>query len=257
MQDLEVGPRLRARRKIARVANSILAFTLGAVALLTMPAAGLAYRMGLAGLPGALLQGMRWAAYLGIAAIVVSAVSMMLASRRRVRHGIALAAAGLVLGALAVVIPLSWQNRARSVPPIHDITTDTSDPPMFERVVPLRADAPNTLDYDENVGAQQRAAYPDVVPLTLPLPADAAFARALETARDAGWDIVDADQEARRIEATDTTFWFGFKDDVVIRVRPQGEGARVDVRSVSRVGRSDVGTNARRIRDFLASLQEG
>lgn len=239
------------------LANSILAFTLGAVAVLVMPAAGVAYRLGLVPLPGALLQGMRWAAYLGIAAVVVSAVTMVLAYRRRVRYGVALAAAGLALGAIAVLIPLSWQSRARSVPPIHDITTDTADPPTFERVAALRAGAPNTLDYDPKVGAQQRQAYPDVVPVTLAMAPDAAFERALAAARDAGWEIVDADQEARRIEATDTTFWFGFKDDVVIRLRPSGEGTRVDVRSVSRVGRSDVGTNARRIRAYLESLQAG
>ena len=239
------------------MANSVLAFLLGAVAVLVLPAAGLAYRTGMLPLPAALLQGMRSAAYLGVAAIIVSAIAMALAYRRRVRRGIVLAAAGLVLGALAAGIPLRWQRTARSVPPIHDITTDTVDPPTFERVVALRAGAPNTLDYDPSVGQQQRAAYPDVMPVTLPVPPDAAFEHALDTARDAGWDIVDADREARRIEATDTTFWFGFKDDVVIRLTPAGAGTRVDVRSVSRVGRSDVGTNARRIREYLASLQAG
>ena len=239
------------------MANSVLAFILGAVAVLMLPAAGVAYRTGVLPLPAALLQGMRWAAYLGVAAVVVSTIALALAYRRRLRPGIALAAAGLVLGAIAVGIPLRWQSTARSVPPIHDISTDTVDPPTFERVVALRAGAPNTLDYDANVGQQQRQAYPDVVPVTLPVPPDAAFDRALNAARDDGWEIVDADQEARRIEATDTTFWFGFKDDVVIRLRPAGDGTRVDVRSVSRVGRSDVGTNARRIREYLASLQAG
>ena len=74
---------------------------------------------------------------------------------------------------------------------------------------------------------------------------------------DRHWELVDANREARRIEATDTTFWFGFKDDIVIRLTPEGEFTRVDMRSVSRVGRSDVGTNARRIREFLESLQAG
>jgi uncharacterized protein (DUF1499 family) len=242
---------------VLALANSILAFTLGAMAVLVMPAAALAYRFGLLPLPGALLQGLRWAAYLGIAAVVVSAIALVLARRRRVRHGVALAAAGFALGAVAIAIPVSWLRAARSVPAIHDITTDTTNPPTFERVIPLRAGAPNTLDYDPDVGEQQRQAYPDVVPVTLAMPPDAAFERALETARDAGWEIVDADPKARRIEATDTTFWFGFKDDVVIRLRPSGDGTRVDVRSVSRVGRSDAGTNARRIRDYLESLHAG
>jgi uncharacterized protein (DUF1499 family) len=70
-----------------------------------------------------------------------------------------------------------------------------------------------------------------------------------------GWDIVAADAPAGRIEATATTRWFGFKDDVVVRIEPAGEGSRIDVRSVSRVGGSDVGTNAKRIRAYLRRLQ--
>ena len=69
-----------------------------------------------------------------------------------------------------------------------------------------------------------------------------------------GWEIVESDPERGRIEATDTTPWFGFQDDIVVRVRPEGVGSRVDVRSVSRVGRSDGGTNARRIEDYLEKL---
>ena len=69
-----------------------------------------------------------------------------------------------------------------------------------------------------------------------------------------GWEIVDANPGQGRIEATDATFWFGFKDDMVVRVAPTETGSRVDVRSLSRVGRSDVGTNAKRIRAFLARL---
>jgi uncharacterized protein (DUF1499 family) len=81
-----------------------------------------------------------------------------------------------------------------------------------------------------------------------------AFDRALGAARAMGWRIVDANPGQGRIEATDTTFWFGFQDDVVIRVAPTETGSRVDVRSLSRAGRSDVGTNAKRVRAFLARL---
>jgi uncharacterized protein (DUF1499 family) len=102
---------------------------------------------------------------------------------------------------------------------------------------------------------QQREGYPDLAPVTLSLPPEQAFDRALTVAQDDGWEIVTADRTAGRIEATDTTFWFGFKDDVVVRLTPWGTGTRVDVRSVSRVGRSDVGTNARRITSFLEAVQ--
>jgi uncharacterized protein (DUF1499 family) len=92
------------------------------------------------------------------------------------------------------------------------------------------------------------------VPLTLELPPPAAFNRALDAARRMGWDIVAADNRAGRIEATATTIWFAFKDDVVIRVTPSANGSRIDVRSLSRVGKGDLGTNARRVRAYLASL---
>ncbi len=90
----------------------------------------------------------------------------------------------------------------------------------------------------------------------LPLPPPQAFEQALRMARDMGWTIVDSNPGEGRIEATDMTFWFGFKDDIVIRIVPAAQGSRVDVRSVSRVGRSDVGTNAKRIRKFLKKLKE-
>jgi uncharacterized protein (DUF1499 family) len=97
-------------------------------------------------------------------------------------------------------------------------------------------------------------AYPDLGPKMLPYPPGVAFERVLVAARQMGWEIIDADAAEGRIEASDTTFWFGFVDDVVIRIAPDGEGSRVDVRSVSRVGRSDVGANAKRIRTFLKKL---
>jgi uncharacterized protein (DUF1499 family) len=146
-------------------------------------------------------------------------------------------------------------RQARLLPPIHDITTDLDDPPAFEAILPLRAGAPNPAAYGgPEVAAAQRAGYPDLAPLRLNASVPEAYRRALAAARGMGWDIVAADSAAGRIEATATTRWFGFKDDVVVRVRAAGAGARVDVRSVSRVGRSDVGTNARRIREYLGRV---
>ena len=122
--------------------------------------------------------------------------------------------------------------------------------------MPLRAEAANALNRTPDVAVQQRRGHLDLAPLTLPEPSAQVFARARTTAERLGWEIVKADPAAGLIEATDTTRWFGFVDDVVIRVTPWGSGTRVDLRSVSRVGRSDIGTNAERIRDFLAALQE-
>ena len=163
----------------------------------------------------------------------------------------------LLLVVAAFATPVSKLREASRVPRIHDITTDTASPPRFVSVVPLRAGAPNSVEYGgPELAAQQRQGYPDLQPLSLPVPPNQAFDRALATARKMGWEIVASDPPSGRIEATDTTFWFGFKDDVVIRVAPAENGSRIDVRSLSRVGLSDVGTNAARIRRYLAALRD-
>jgi uncharacterized protein (DUF1499 family) len=120
--------------------------------------------------------------------------------------------------------------------------------------VPLRAEAPNSLEYSQDAARQQRDAYPDIKPLILEVPAAQVFDRAVAAARESGWEIVASNADAGRIEATDTTTFFGFKDDIVVRLTPLESRTVVDVRSVSRVGRGDVGTNARRIREFLDRL---
>jgi uncharacterized protein (DUF1499 family) len=150
---------------------------------------------------------------------------------------------------------LHWQRIARSVPPINDITTDTANPPVYVAVLPLRAGAPVSADYPgAETAAKQQSAYPDIRPVELNVAPDVAYARALDTARSFGWAIDATDAASGRIEATATTPWFGFQDDIVIRVSPTATGSRVDIRSHSRVGRSDLGTNAARIRAFIAKL---
>ena len=163
----------------------------------------------------------------------------------------------LVLGLLVMVGPAIFVQKASRVPAIHDITTDTVNPPAFVDVIPIRqaAGADNPPEYPgASVAAQQKAAYPDLATRDLTLPPDQAFARALAAARAMGWEIVAEKAAEGRIEATATTPWFGFKDDIVIRVVATSGGARVDVRSKSRVGRSDVGANAARIRGFMNAL---
>jgi uncharacterized protein (DUF1499 family) len=148
-----------------------------------------------------------------------------------------------------------FRRTAQSVPPIHDISTDTDNPPPFVAVVERRRDASNPVEYGgPEIAAQQHRAYPDLHPVTLSDPPARAFERALEAARGQGWEIVASAPADGRIEATDTTRFFGFKDDVVVRVKPEGTGSRVDVRSLSRVGKSDVGKNASRIRAYLRAL---
>lgn len=218
-------------------------------------AAALGYRWELWAL-GTAFTVLRWSAYAAIGSVVLSLVALVIAAINRDK-GLYVAIAGLVLGLLVVGLPYQQLRIARSVPPIHDITTDTDDPPQFDALLPLRAGSPNSAEYGgQEIAEQQRRAYPDIGPASLSLPRSAAFEQALAVARDMGWNVVYADEDEGRIEATDRTFWFGFTDDIVIRVEAGANGSRVDVRSVSRVGRSDVGTNARRIRRYLEALYE-
>jgi uncharacterized protein (DUF1499 family) len=227
----------------------------GAAALLVALASGLlllltgpGYRIGAWPLQTAFTL-MRWSVYGGLLGLLLAGVALW-KDRGRSLFGVV----AVVIALATVAIPLRWQRIARSAPPIHDITTDTANPPTFEAVVPLRKDARNSLDYSQEVARQQRDAYPDIKPLVLEIPAAQVFDRAVRAARDAGWDLVNVSAETWRIEATDTTTFFGFKDDIAVRLTPIGSRTVVDVRSVSRVGRGDAGTNARRIREYLAAL---
>ena len=167
------------------------------------------------------------------------------------------AAVATIAGALIVLLPLSQVVGARGKPRIHDISTDLADPPRFSAVLAVRTNAMNGVpDHIDDVTAGlQRQGYPDLVTLDLPLPADAAFAKALEAAKTMNWEIVSTRPADGILEATDTTAWFGFHDDIVVRIRPAGEHSRLDVRSTSRVGRGDAGKNADRIRKYLERLR--
>jgi uncharacterized protein (DUF1499 family) len=198
---------------------------------------------------------LRWAAYGAIAAAALSVAALFWSRRKGSRGGFALALAGLVLSVVVLAVPLQHRQMAGGAPPIHDITTDTEDPPRFVAIAPLRADASNPVEYAGADAARlQRQAYPDIRPLILDLPPERAFQRALDVAEEQGWEIVDQSASEGRIEATARTFWFGFRDDVVIRLTPLGGRTVVDIRSKSRVGRGDMGANARRIRDYLGDL---
>jgi uncharacterized protein (DUF1499 family) len=159
-----------------------------------------------------------------------------------------------ILGAAPVVFIVVAVVGAHGLPLIHDISTDTADPPRFVAAQTLRAEAENTLDINPADAAFQTRAYPDIQPLRTPLAPAAAFERALATARQLGWEVHAQDGQGGRIEAVDTTPIFGFHDDVAIRIRPAGDGSVIDLRSVSRVGRGDLGANAKRIRRFMATF---
>jgi uncharacterized protein (DUF1499 family) len=218
--------------------------------------AGPAYRTEVVTL-GVAIQTMRWAVTVALGGAAVALVAVLLSLARPVVPRARGRAALALLVNVAVAAPpvyMYWQ--LQHLPKIHDISTSPSDPPAFEAVLPLRKAARNAVDYRASTAAEQRKGYPDIAPLALPLAPPVAFERAVQAARSMGWDIVATAPEKLRLEATDTTLLFGFKDDVVVRVTPQANGSVVDVRSLSRVGGSDFGTNAKRVRAYLKRLSD-
>ena len=201
-------------------------------------------------------------------ALLVSIVGFLAATAKGVPISKGAVALAIVVGLVLVGYLLSWLKTGMGVPPIHEISTDLDNPPAFVDIRPLR-DKPgiNPVDYVReqpgrggktiNVPDAQRKAYPDIQPLVLPVSPDQAFARVENAAKSLGLTIVAAVPAEGRLEATATTFFFGFKDDVVARIRAEGSGSRIDLRSKSRVGLGDAGTNAKRVRALLAKVQAG
>jgi hypothetical protein len=209
---------------------------------------------------------LKWAFYAVVAGAVLALVGLALARRARNSRLVAANAIALVV-ALAFILYLGAQVRtARSVPAIHDVTTNLDDLPQFSRLavrpdnleeVPAgdRAELA-ALDPEARWKALHREAYGDLGTITVPADVPGVIRRAEALARERGWEVARVDTAAGILEATDTSTFFRFKDDVVVRARPApGGGAAVDMRSISRVGVSDVGVNAERVREFLEDLE--
>lgn len=201
---------------------------------------------------------------LGCAAItvIVFVIGRQRASARTAQM-VTIAALATIAAGVAWYIPQSYlPGQGANIPPIHDISTDLVNPPQFVDVLPLRGENSNPTVYgtgNPNMSPQehaerQRDAYPDVTTRTYDDSATVIFERALAAVDSLGWELVAQDPNAGRIEATDTTFWFRFKDDVVIRIVQTPSGTVVDARSTSRVGLSDVGKNAQRLRAFFNEI---
>lgn len=232
-----------------------LALLAGVVAAVLVGGAAPAYRYADIGL-GSAFKMMEFGVYAAAATAVLAVLWIIVSAVTRSMEGLMFFVLALVLAIGAAYMPLNMRMTAAKLPLIHDITTDTANPPVFVAIAPLRADAPNGVDYKTDPAEQQKG-YPDIAPLIVPdvTPADL-FQRAEATARAMNWEIVSAEAAEGRIEATDTTAWWGFKDDIVIRIVPEGTGSRLDIRSMSRLGKSDIGKNAERVRAFLAKLKE-
>lgn len=221
------------------------------IAFLLVALPGPLYKYGIVDL-GTAFTGFKFGVFAGIAALILLVLQMIF-KRKTVTLGSTVIA--LLLSAIAIAMPLSMMNKGKSVPPIHDISTDLINPPKFVAIAPLRADAPNPVEYaGAEAAKQQRDAYPDLKTLSY-TQSKSELVKATEQAiNNLGWDLVNSDVDKGIVEATDSTMWFGFKDDVVVRVTDNGSERLLDIRSKSRVGGSDLGKNAGRIHDFIEDL---
>jgi len=199
-------------------------------------------------------------AFLAALAVILGVAVLAIAVRAQGLRHAATAVIAIVIGAAIAALPVSYFEKAKSVPRIHDVTTDTENPPEFLALAPVRAASPNGIAYGgPEIAALQKSGYPDIAPAKFQNPPDQVFAAAMAVVQDKGMEVAASNPPSPTqpglIEATTTSFWFGFKDDIAIRISetPDG-GSRLDIRSASRVGLSDIGANAHRIRAFLRSV---
>lgn len=223
---------------VANIARATLA------AALLMLAAGPLHRFGVIG----------WKASLGLfvgSALLAGIGACWCLYQLLRRRGGTVTVIAAAAGFAAAAIPIAVVINAGGKPPINDISTDTTSPPAFQAIdAALRGPDASPIAYNPAFAPQQARAYPDVHPLDLPLEPGKAFDVAL-AACDKDWQIILVDRAAGRIEAVERSLWWGYRDDVVIRLTATPTGSRVDMRSKSRVGQSDLGANARRISAYL------
>jgi uncharacterized protein (DUF1499 family) len=237
----------------------VIGLLLGAdTALTALLGAGLAYFAVVAPFVGFVI--FLLALPMGVVALIVGVVSLR-RSQKAGGVGRGSATRGIALAGITLAVILLPVVTSPGVPRINDITTDTENPPDFIKATTYEANRGRDMSYPgEEFAAQQREAYPDLEPFKIPILPEKVFERLRSALTELpGTEVTDADPESGRIEGSSTSRLFRFVDDVVIRVRPYGEGrgagSLVDIRSKSRDGQSDFGVNAERIRALLSALR--
>lgn len=233
-----------------------LAPVLAVIGLLGTAASGFGVRLGFWEF-GTGFGILKWSVYAGIGAVVFAVAGVALAKPAGARLLDARLVTALLVGLAVFGVPYSFAQQFKKAPTVADATTNIEDPPSFFALASIRKEtAKNPLEYRKAEAAElQQRYFPDLTSIQFDkTPADV-IRQAVSVAEDVGLEIVDASPEQGRLEATDTTFWFGFKDDVVVRARQENGRTIVDIRSASRVGYLDGGLNARRIQRFLQALR--
>lgn len=234
-----------------------LAFYFACLAGITVAACGPVHRYLGVDLDWTLIA-YRYGFYLAAASMALALTTLVPTRPGDYRRGFVAALLALAVGLAAAWAPAQWLLATRASPRINDITTDTVNVPAMVVTLQMRRGAPNPAPYPgKEAAALQHAAYPDIAPILLNLSPKDAFHRVDEVAMSMNWEVVARAPEEGRYEAVDTSEWFGLQDDIVVRIRPEGTtGSRVDIRSKSRVGESDFGLNAQRIRTFREKLKK-
>jgi hypothetical protein len=250
------APGLRTAAGLARGAT-VLGFALAIIAVLLLAAGPIGWRAGWWHFRVGFLTLMPDAGYVGLVAVAVSLLALIVGGHTIARRGVVLAVLGLVIGGAAAYFPLHWNSQRGAYPRLNDVTTDADNPPSLAFAAAMRqAEHGHPVTYGgAKIAEVQQKFYPDIKPAMLDLPPPKAFELALAAAKGKGWTIVKADAAAGIIDVDERSRWFGFTDDIAIRVTPAGEGSRVDIRSASRQGRGDFGVNAARVRGYLAALR--
>lgn len=223
---------------------ALLGLVLTIAAMVTIAISVVGYRLGWWRHPQAFsLFG--WATYAAIAAFISAVYGLFKTRPQAQQRGFQIAITAIILSLPIISATVMFEYNAKVVPRINDISTDTIDPPSFW-------DVDEPMEYPgESMAELQQAAYPDIVSLQVPVTSEQAFEYALAIIIDKGWDVVAKAPGEGRIEAVVTSSLYGFKDELVVRVAPSNGGTIVDVRSRSRIGKIDRGTNAKRIRNYL------
>lgn len=242
-----------------------LAFAALAIALAIGGVAALGTRIGLWDAYNGLWRIFPWAVLAGALSFVLSLLWAVLALFLNVGRAARYGAIALIGSIAFLYTPVNDVVMLRTLPPIHDVSSDVMNAPQFKALLPERKSAdtpasyegPLTLDYQgkrTTVSALQKKYYAWVKPIAILTKVPVLYWRAFFAVKRMGWHLVGFDPVAGTIECTDTSFWFGFTDDIVIRVIKSGEGARLDIRSKSRLAGPDMGVNAYRIRSYVKEL---
>lgn len=230
-------------------------FVLTTLSLLLIASAPVGYRLAWWDYPVAIKVVTGVGVLLALIAFIAGLIGWFRTGRKsiytgRFKAGFALLVSGAIIGLMG------YQAYLGKTYPYHDVTTDTQTPPSL--AVFANADGRlNQVEYNTDWAAWQTVDYPDVQPITVTATLPIVREQVIQLVQTKGWDVLESGSTDTAVYATETSLLYGFKDDVVIRLTPAGDdNVRIDMRSNSRVGESDLGQNAARIMAFLSALEQ-